>query len=83
MSTWITDAPSSKELKSSLSARTSSLRVQLSTVVLQLRDLKDIARWARWEGNLRGHWPYEEYDRLIDIQQEMVAVFAQVSRVFN
>ena len=81
MSTWIMDAPSSKESKSSLSARTSSLRAKLSSVVLQLRDLKEIARVARWEGNVRGRWPYKEYDRLVDIQQEMVAVFAQVSRV--
>jgi len=32
---------------------------------------------------VRGHWPYEEYDRLVDIQQEMVAVFAQLASALS
>ncbi|KAI0002456.1 hypothetical protein BJV74DRAFT_815934 [Russula compacta] len=78
MSAWITDTPSSKELKTGLSAPASSFRNNLSTITLQLRDLKEKARWARWEGNVRGHWPHEEYNRLADAQQEMVAVLAQL-----
>jgi len=41
--------------------------------------LKDTARLARWEGNVRGHWPYAEYDRLVDVQQEMISVLAQLA----
>ena len=81
MSAWITDSPSSKELKTGLSPRASSFRSDLAAVALQLQNLKETARWARWEGNVRGHWPYEEYNRLVDIQEEMVAVLAQVSRI--
>jgi hypothetical protein len=81
MAAWITDIPTSKELKSGPSAWASSFRNELSTVAIQLRDLKETAVSARWEGNVRGHWPYEEYNRLIDVQQEMIAVLAQVSRV--
>lgn len=82
MSAWITDIPSSKELKTGLSAPASSFRNNLSTIALQLRDLKEKASWSRWEGNVRGHWPHEEYNRLADAQQEMVSVLAQVSRIF-
>lgn len=81
MAAWITDNPSSKELRAGPSAWATSFRKELSTVALQLQDLKEIAGSARWEGNVRGHWPYEEYNRLIDVQQEMIAVLAQVSRV--
>jgi hypothetical protein len=81
MSAWITDSPSSKELKTGLSARASSFRNDLAAIALQLQNLKETARGARWEGNVRGHWPYEEYNRLVDVQEEMVAVLAQVSRI--
>jgi hypothetical protein len=79
MAAWITDIPTSKELKSGPSAWASSFRNELSTVAIQLRDLKETAVSARWEGNVRGHWPYEEYNRLIDVQQEMIAVLAQLA----
>ncbi|KAI9512000.1 hypothetical protein F5148DRAFT_157072 [Russula earlei] len=79
MSAWITDTTASKELKSGLSARTSLLRDKLSKVVLQLVDLNVKAGWAKWEGNVRGHWPYDEYSKIIEIQQEMVAVFSQLA----
>jgi hypothetical protein len=81
MSAWITDIPSSKELKSGLSVRASSFRKDLAAVALQLESLRETARWARWEGNVRGRWPYEEYNRVVDVQLEMVAVLAQVSRI--
>jgi len=80
MAAWITDTPTSKELKSGPSAWASSFRNELFVVALQLKDLKDTAELARWEGNVRGHWPYREYSRLIDVQQEMIASLAQVGR---
>jgi hypothetical protein len=83
MSAWIMDTPLSKESKSGLSPKATSFRSELSVVTLQLRSLKETASYARWEGNLRGHWPYEEYNKLIDIQQEMVSVFAQVGRALS
>jgi len=79
MAAWITDIPTSKELKSGPSAWASSFRNELSVVALQLRDLKGTAESARWEGSVRGHWPYGEYSRLIDIQQEMIASLAQLA----
>jgi hypothetical protein len=82
MAAWITDTPTSKELKSGSSAWATSFRNELSTITLQLRDLKDTAVSAKWEGNVRGHWPYEEYNRMIDVQQEMVSVLSQVGRVY-
>jgi hypothetical protein len=81
MAAWISDAPTSKELKSGPSAWASSFRNELSVVALQLKGLKETADSARWEGNVRGHWPHEEYSKLIDVQQEMVASLAQVGRI--
>lgn len=79
MAAWITDTPTSKELKAGPSAWANSFRNELSVVALQLRDLKGTAESARWEGNVRGHWPYGEYSRLIDVQQEMIASLAQLA----
>ena len=81
MAAWITNIPSSKELKSGPSAWASSFRNELMVVALQLEDLKETAETAKWEGNVRGHWPYGEYRRLIDVQQDMVASLAQVGRI--
>jgi Aromatic acid exporter family member 2 len=53
----------------------------MTAVALQLNDLKETARLARWEGNVRGHWPYEEYNKLVDVQQEMVTLLSQVRSV--
>ena len=81
MSAWITNTPTSKELKSGQSQRASSFRSNLGAVALQVRNLQDTAKLARWEGNVRGHWPYAEYDRLVDVQQEVISVLAQASRI--
>ncbi len=82
MSAWITNTPSSKELRRAGSpVWANAFRDNLFKVAIQLRDLKEMAGWARWEGNVRGHWPYEEYNRLTDIQQEMISVFAHVRRL--
>jgi hypothetical protein len=84
MSAWITNTPSAKELRrAGPPLWANSFRDNLFEVAIQLRDLKEMAGWARWEGNVRGHWPYEEYDRLTDIQQEMISVFAHVCRLFH
>jgi len=80
MSAWITNTPSAKELRrTGPPGWANSFRENLFEVVIQLRDLKEMAGWARWEGNVRGHWPYEEYNRLTDIQEEMIAVLAHLA----
>jgi hypothetical protein len=33
---------------------------------------------AAWEGNIRGRWPHEEYTKLTEVQEEMIAVLSQV-----
>jgi len=79
MSAWIMNTPTFKELQSGQSPRASSFRNDLAAVALQLRNLKDMAGLARWEGNVRGYWPYAEYDRLVDAQLEMTSVIAQLA----
>jgi hypothetical protein len=81
MSAWITDKFSKELKKPGPPAWVSAFRKDVIAVALQLRDLKETARLARWEGNVRGRWPYEEYNKLIDVQQDMVSVFSQVRSV--
>lgn len=79
MSAWITNTPSAKELRrAGAPVWINSFRDNLFEIAIQLRDLKEMAGLARWEGNVRGHWPYEEYNRLIDVQLQMTSVFAHV-----
>jgi len=33
---------------------------------------------ASWEGGIRGHWPLDEYVKLTEVQEEMIAVLAQL-----
>lgn len=80
MSAWITETPSSKELRrDGPPVWVNSFRANLFEVAIQLRNLKEMAGLARWEGNVRGHWPYGEYNRLTDVQQEMLSVFAHLA----
>jgi hypothetical protein len=36
---------------------------------------------ATWEGNIRGRWPKDEYFKLTEVQEEIIAVLAQVGDV--
>ncbi|KAI0041578.1 hypothetical protein FA95DRAFT_677065 [Auriscalpium vulgare] len=86
MSTWIaqeeTDEKGEVSEKTPLSAQSpawaNSFREKMIKVALQVQHVKEQAALARWEGNFRGNWAAEEYDRIIMLQEQMIAVLAQL-----
>ena len=52
----------------------------------QIQDLRGRTAMSKWEGNIRGAWAFEDYTRLIELQNEMlgslvlVRLIAQQSR---
>lgn len=54
-------------------------RSQLIQVSARLRALQAQTEGAKWEGNLRGEWPIEQYARLAAVQSRMVMNLVQLS----
>ncbi|KAI1798167.1 hypothetical protein LXA43DRAFT_979068 [Ganoderma leucocontextum] len=51
----------------------SELREMVITFSQQLQDLRVRTVMSKWEGNIRGHWPFEEYNQLLDIQIDILS----------
>ncbi|TFK50476.1 hypothetical protein OE88DRAFT_1736022 [Heliocybe sulcata] len=54
-------------------------RADLVNIAEQLQALKGMTAIAKWEGSIRGKWPFEEYDRLVDVQIQMLGNLAQLA----
>lgn len=54
-------------------------REKLTAVWQKLQATKMQTSIARWEGGIRGAWPYDEYVKLADTQLEMISHLALVS----
>lgn len=79
LSTWITDAEeivSEKQLV--LPKWTSQFRARLVVLAAQVQGLRTQTAVAKWEGNMRGVWPIDEYNKLVNTESEMLAGLAQV-----
>jgi len=53
-------------------------REKLISVAQQIQALRTQAGIAKFEGNIRGAWPYEEYSRLVDVESEMMVNLAVI-----
>lgn len=53
-------------------------RERVIALAAQVQALKAQTAVAKWEGNIRGVWPVEEYLKLVDTEAEMLAALAQV-----
>ncbi|EPQ51266.1 hypothetical protein GLOTRDRAFT_66016 [Gloeophyllum trabeum ATCC 11539] len=53
-------------------------RSDLVSIAEQLQALKSMTAIAKWEGNVRGSWPFEEYNRMVDVQIQMLGNLAQL-----
>lgn len=62
------------------SAFTLTFREKLIASGIQLQVLRQRTDIAKWEGNLRGKWPYEQYSRLVTIQNNMLTSLGQVRK---
>jgi Aromatic acid exporter family member 2 len=78
MSAWITESDMDKGSSFTSSDWVKAFRGRLIAVTLQILAGKQYMMFASWEGGIRGRWPQEEYARLTEVQEEIVAVLAQV-----
>lgn len=53
-------------------------RERLLRTANRLYGLRAEVKLAKWEGSVRGNWPFEEYRRLVETQIEMIGAIAQV-----
>lgn len=59
----------------------SEFRSRLVGLAEQITAVRSLTELARWEGNLRGKWPYEHYARLESVEQTMITGLAQLGGV--
>lgn len=78
MSAWITETDTGKEVSYTSSNWVKGFRARLIAVASRVLAGKEQIMLASWEGGIRGGWPKEEYIRLTEVQEEMIAVLAQV-----
>jgi hypothetical protein len=78
MSAWITETDTGKDVSYTSSHWVRGFRVRLIAVSSRVLAGKEQMMLASWEGGIRGHWPKDEYLKLTEIQEEMIAVLSQV-----
>jgi len=79
MSAWITEGDTRKS--DSLPHWVKDFRARLTAISFRVQAGKEQMTLASWEGGIRGRWPLEEYAKLTEVQEEMIAVLAQVCDV--
>jgi len=78
-SIWISSSSHRKVAAANAPAEwTSDFLTRLVAQAQEINTIRDLTRLARWEGNIRGAWPSEEYFRLAEVQTEMVSGLAQL-----
>lgn len=58
-------------------------RKRLIALATQIQGLRQMTSIAKWEGGIRGRWPIEEYNKLVDIESQMLASLSQVCQWFR
>lgn len=59
----------------------SELREMVVTFSQQIQDLRVLTVMSKWEGNIRGHWPFEEYNQILDLQVDILSSLVLVRSV--
>jgi hypothetical protein len=78
MSAWIVEDDSRKDVPFTSMNWVQPFRRRLIAVTAQVQAGKQQMMLASWEGNIRGRWPKDEYIKLVEVQEEMIAVLSQV-----
>lgn len=78
MSAWIMESETGKDASFTTSNWVQPFRRRLIAVTTQIQAGKQHMMLAAWEGNIRGRWPKDEYAKLTEVQEEMIAVLSQV-----
>lgn len=51
---------------------TPQLREKIITLAEQLQDLRVRTAMSKWEGSIRGAWAFEDYNQLVELEQDML-----------
>ena len=79
MSAWITESEAEEDATyTSASNWVKAFRRRLIAATAQVHANKQQMMLASWEGSIRGRWPKEEYVKLTEVQEEIIAVLSQV-----
>ncbi|KAG7095005.1 hypothetical protein E1B28_005799 [Marasmius oreades] len=54
-------------------------RERLFSLAEEVNAIRGFTALAKWEGNIRGRWPAEDYHALIEIQADMISPLAQLA----
>ncbi|KZP19305.1 hypothetical protein FIBSPDRAFT_1045659 [Athelia psychrophila] len=78
ISTWIGTQAHQKEHGTARPAWIQEFRVKLLALADQVVSLRQMTGLATWEGSVRGKWPVEEYESLVQTESQMIGALAQV-----
>jgi hypothetical protein len=78
ISTWIGTQTHQKKTLAAPATWMEDFRIKLIGLSDQIQTAKQMTELAKWEGNIRGKWPIEEYQALIEAELQMISGLAQV-----
>lgn len=78
ISTWIGTQAHHKKSRAAPAAWGQDFRTKLIALADQIGTARQMTELAKWEGSIRGKWPVEEYEKLIQAESEMISGLAQV-----
>lgn len=76
MAAWISSDSGGRHAHGSLSELLPNARKKFLALATQLQAVKMQTAVARWEGSVRGAWPFEEYMKLANVQTDMMSSLA-------
>lgn len=77
MAAWISSS-SARHAHGSLTELLPNARKKFLGLATQLQMVKMQTAVARWEGSIRGSWPFEEYMKLAGVQTDMMSSLSLV-----
>jgi hypothetical protein len=78
ISTWIGTQTYQKKTLAAPATWMDDFRVKLIDLADQIHTARQMTELAKWEGNIRGKWPIEEYRALAEVEIQMLSGLAQV-----
>ncbi|KAL0565348.1 hypothetical protein V5O48_016677 [Marasmius crinis-equi] len=92
VATWISEDSSPKRDKDGTGEDNLSSKHELSSAVWpgefrkrifqlaeEVNNIRQLTHLAKWEGSIRGRWPAEDYQALVEVQAEMIPPLVQLA----
>lgn len=78
MGHWISDRKHARvsEEKGAFAAWLVDFRKRLIKMAEEIGALRQMTGMAKWEGSIRGSWPVEEYEKLVDTESDLLVGLA-------